>query len=252
MMRRVGVPYPRRAKLRTGSRVRLGSSASVICASQLAEATRPNNRHDKQKRDSRLNLADHQLAPTESVRELQRLVWVLARRGHREDRQLLEPQGIRVSALRKQEYDPDTGRLLGGGYDDYAAAVTSTAAELHRAGIGHRLGFATEVGHRLCSGVVQRADLVVQAPQPKLRPRPQPNTRQQPAATPSSPATATSPATSTSPLRHRTRNGLADRHRSHRGRLPASDRRPPRHHRRPLGTHRRRNRPPTPRTDHQR
>ncbi|MEU1010973.1 hypothetical protein [Streptomyces sp. NPDC005890] len=43
-------------------------------------------------------------------------------------------------------------------------AVTSTAAELHRAGIGHRLGFATEIGHRLGNNFVQRADLVVRAP----------------------------------------------------------------------------------------
>ncbi|MFD4667994.1 hypothetical protein [Streptomyces halstedii] len=67
--------------------------------------------------------------------------------------------------LRKQEYDPDTGELLGTGYDDHAAAVTSTAAELHRAGIGHRLGFQTEIGHRLGSSFVQRADLVVRAPE---------------------------------------------------------------------------------------
>ncbi|MFD7865100.1 hypothetical protein ACFV4U_22835, partial [Streptomyces sp. NPDC059783] len=38
-------------------------------------------------------------------------------------------------------------------------------AELHRAGIGHRLGFRTEVGHRLGNCFVQRADLVVRAPE---------------------------------------------------------------------------------------
>ncbi|MCX4632853.1 hypothetical protein [Streptomyces sp. NBC_01443] len=43
-------------------------------------------------------------------------------------------------------------------------AVTSTAAELHRAGIGHQLGFQTEIGHRLGNSFVQRADLVVRAP----------------------------------------------------------------------------------------
>ncbi|MDI3403239.1 hypothetical protein [Streptomyces cavernicola] len=41
-------------------------------------------------------------------------------------------------SLRREEYDPDAGELLGTGYDDHAAPVTSTAAELHRAGIGHR------------------------------------------------------------------------------------------------------------------
>ncbi|MEV6841479.1 hypothetical protein AB0N17_44730 [Streptomyces sp. NPDC051133] len=92
-------------------------------------------------------------------------MWVLTKRGHGEAKDLLEPKGIRVSVLRKQEYDPDTGELLGTGYDDHAAAVTSTAAELHRAGIGHRLGFQTEIGHRLGNSYVQRADLVVRAPE---------------------------------------------------------------------------------------
>ncbi|MET7435934.1 MULTISPECIES: hypothetical protein [Streptomyces] len=65
---------------------------------------------------------------------------MLTDRGHREAKQLLEPKNIRVSALRKETYDRVTGELLAGSYDDHAAAVTSTAAELHRAGIGHRLG----------------------------------------------------------------------------------------------------------------
>ncbi|MFF5407846.1 hypothetical protein ACFY8K_33890 [Streptomyces misionensis] len=127
--------------------------------------TRPDNQHDKLTRDNLLDLQDHQLVRIDSVQEDQRQVWVLTRRGHREAKQLLEPKGIRVSALRKQEYDPVTGELLGTGYDDHAAAVTSMAAELHRAGIGHRLGFQTEIGHRLAGGFVQRADLVVRAPE---------------------------------------------------------------------------------------
>jgi hypothetical protein len=101
----------------------------------------------------------------ESVQEDQRQVWVLTKRGHGEAKKLLEPKGIRISALREEKYDPDTGELLVTSYDDHAAAVTSTAAELHRAGIGHRLGFATEVPHRLAGGYVQRADLVVRAPE---------------------------------------------------------------------------------------
>ncbi|MFJ6426120.1 hypothetical protein [Streptomyces hydrogenans] len=88
-----------------------------------------------------------------------------AKRGHDEAKLLLEPKGIRLSALREKKYHPVTGKLLGAGYDDHAAAVTSTAAELHRAGIGRRLGFQTEIGHRLGDGYVQRADLVVRAPQ---------------------------------------------------------------------------------------
>ncbi|MEU1519950.1 hypothetical protein ABZ490_48910 [Streptomyces sp. NPDC005811] len=127
--------------------------------------TRPDNKHDKLVRDTLLDLEDHHLVRIELVREDQRQVWVLTKRGHGEAKDLLEPKGIRVSALREEKYDPVTGELLGTGYDDHAAAVTSTAAELHRAGIGHRLGFQTEIGHRLGSSFVQRADLVVRAPE---------------------------------------------------------------------------------------
>jgi hypothetical protein len=130
----------------------------------LWKLTRPDNRHDKLTRDNLLDLQDHHLVPIESVQEDQRQVWVLTRRGHGEAKKLLEPKSIRVSVLRKQEYDPVTGELVGASYDDHAAAVTSTAAELHRAGIGHRLGFQSEIGHRLAGGYVQRADLVVRAP----------------------------------------------------------------------------------------
>ncbi|MEU8717909.1 hypothetical protein [Streptomyces sp. NPDC048663] len=127
--------------------------------------TRPDNQHDKLTRDNLLDLEDHHLVRIETVRDDQRQVWVLTKRGHGEAKQLLEPKGIRVSALREEKYDPVTGKLLGTSYDDHAAAVTSTAAELHRAGIGHRLGFQTEIGHRLGNGYVQRADLVVRAPE---------------------------------------------------------------------------------------
>ncbi|CQR59494.1 replication-relaxation family protein [Streptomyces leeuwenhoekii] len=133
-------------------------------ADQLWKLTRPDNRHDKLTRDNLLDLQDHHLVRIESVQEDQRQVWVLTKRGHGEAKKLLEPKGIRVSALREKKYDPVTGELLGTSYDDHAAAVTSTAAELHRAGIGHRLGFQTEIGHRLADGYVQRADLVVRAP----------------------------------------------------------------------------------------
>ncbi|MET8168894.1 replication-relaxation family protein [Streptomyces sp. NPDC005329] len=126
--------------------------------------TRPDNQHDKLTRDNLLDLEEHHLVRIESVQDDQRQVWVLTKRGHSEAKTLLEPKGIRVSVLREEKYDPVTGKLLGTGYDDHAAAVTSTAAELHRAGIGHRLGFQTEIGHRLGNGYVQRADLVVRAP----------------------------------------------------------------------------------------
>ncbi|MES4886219.1 replication-relaxation family protein [Streptomyces sp. NPDC127178] len=132
---------------------------------QLWKLTRPDNQHDKLTRDNLLDLEDHHLVRIESVQEDQRQVWVLTKRGHGEAKQLLEPKGIRVSVLREEKYDPVTGQPLGAGYDDHAAAVTSTAAELHRAGIGHRLGFQTEIGHRLGNNYVQRADLVVRAPE---------------------------------------------------------------------------------------
>ncbi|MEU0992253.1 replication-relaxation family protein [Streptomyces sp. NPDC005953] len=121
---------------------------------QLWKLTCPGNKHDKLVRDTLLDLEDHQLVRIESVRKDQRQVWVLTKRGHAEAKRLLEPKGIRVSALREKKYDPVTGKLLGTSYGGHAAAVTSTAAELHRAGIGHRLA----------DGYVQRADLVVRAP----------------------------------------------------------------------------------------
>ncbi|MFE1199949.1 hypothetical protein ACFW6E_45930 [Streptomyces olivaceoviridis] len=127
--------------------------------------TRPDNRHDKLTRDNLLDLQDHHLVRIELVREDQRQVWVLTKRGHGEAKKLLEPKGIRVSSLREEKYDLVTGELLGASYDDHSAAVTSTAAELHRVGIGHRFGFATEVPHRLGNGYGQRADLVVRAPE---------------------------------------------------------------------------------------
>ncbi|MER7496460.1 hypothetical protein ABT033_28185 [Streptomyces pharetrae] len=103
--------------------------------------TRPDNQHDKLVRDNLLDLQDHYLVRIGLFREDQRQVWVLTKRGHGEAKKLLEPKGIRISALREEKYDPVTGELLGASYDDHAAAVTSTAAELHRAGTGHRLGF---------------------------------------------------------------------------------------------------------------
>ncbi|MFJ4767498.1 replication-relaxation family protein [Streptomyces uncialis] len=130
---------------------------------QLWKLARPGNQHDKLVRDNLLDLQDLQLVRIELVRADQRQVWVLTKRGHGEAKGLLEREGIRVSALPEGKYHPVTGRLLGTSYDEHAAAVTSTAAELHRAGIGHRLGFQTEIGHRLGSGYVQRADLVVRA-----------------------------------------------------------------------------------------
>lgn len=76
---------------------------------QLWKLTRPDNRHDKLVRDNLLDLEDHQLVRIELVREDQRQVWVLTRRGHGEAKQLLEPKGIRISALREEKYDRSPG-----------------------------------------------------------------------------------------------------------------------------------------------
>ncbi|MEU9376498.1 replication-relaxation family protein [Streptomyces sp. NPDC048255] len=129
---------------------------------QLWKLTRPANKHDKLVRDTLLDLQEHRLVRVESKREDNRQVWVLTARGHREARSLL-PREIRVSALRKEEYHPVTGKLLGTGYDDHALAVTATAAEMTRAGFGALLAWQTEVSHPLRGGYVQYADAVVKA-----------------------------------------------------------------------------------------
>ncbi|WP_234443157.1 hypothetical protein [Streptomyces cellulosae] len=72
----------------------------------------------------------------ESVQDDQRQVWVLTDRGHREGKQLLERKNIRVSALRKEKYDPVTGELLAGTYDDHAAAVIRRTAPVPGSGTG--------------------------------------------------------------------------------------------------------------------
>jgi Replication-relaxation len=131
---------------------------------QLWKLTRPTNKHDKLVRETLLDLQDHRLVWIESKGGDQRQVWVLTARGHREARTHLLPRGIRLSALRKEEYHPVTGELLGAGYADHALAVTATAAELTRAGFGSLLAWQTEVGHKLGNGFVQRADLVLKAP----------------------------------------------------------------------------------------
>ncbi|MET9450840.1 hypothetical protein [Streptomyces cinerochromogenes] len=74
--------------------------------------TRPDNQHDKLMRDNLLGLQDH-LVRIEAVREGQLQVWVLTKCGHGEAKRLLEPKGIRVSALREEKYGPVTGKLLG-------------------------------------------------------------------------------------------------------------------------------------------
>jgi hypothetical protein len=88
---------------------------------------------------------------------------VLTERGHKEARQLL-PKNVRVAALRKPEYGTDGRPVTGDGYDEHAAAVTTTAALLTGAGFGTPLSWQTEIAHKLPYGYTQYADLTMRAP----------------------------------------------------------------------------------------
>ncbi|MCL3998941.1 hypothetical protein [Streptomyces lavenduligriseus] len=68
----------------------------------------------------------------ESVQEDQRQAWALTRRGHGEAKKLLEPKGIRVSALREEKHDPVTGRPLGTGVLRVGPAAPEECGRAHR------------------------------------------------------------------------------------------------------------------------
>jgi hypothetical protein len=132
-------------------------------ADQLWRMLRPADRHDRITRDT-LNA----LKRAGEVRVETRLasghqLWVLTDKGHKEARLLL-PRNIRISALRKLEYDDDGVPKGADGYDEHAAAVTSTAAVLTGAGFGTPLSWQTEIGHKLPYGYTQYADLTMRAP----------------------------------------------------------------------------------------
>ncbi|MFF3277501.1 replication-relaxation family protein [Streptomyces chrestomyceticus] len=124
-------------------------------AEQVWKLTRPANRHDKLTRDALLDLQEHGMVRIEAKLEGNRNLWVLTRSGHREARSLL-PKGVRLSSLRTEN--------SGTGYDRHALAVTSTAAEMSKAGLGTLLSWQTEAGHKLPGGFVQYADLALRAP----------------------------------------------------------------------------------------
>jgi hypothetical protein len=85
------------------------------------------------------------------------------RRVTRKPSLLLPTKNVRISALRKLGCD-DGEPVDGDGYDEHAAAVTSTAAVLTGAGYGTPLSWQTEIAHRLPYGYTQYADLTMRAP----------------------------------------------------------------------------------------
>ncbi|MFB6992277.1 replication-relaxation family protein [Streptomyces sp. NPDC056304] len=131
-------------------------------ADQLWRMLRPTDRHDRITRDTLNALKDSGLVRVETRLESGHQLWVLTEKGHKEAKLLL-PRNVRVSALRKLEFDDD-GEVTGEGFDEHAAAVTMTAAVLTGAGFGTPLSWQTEIGHKLPYGYAQYADLTMQAP----------------------------------------------------------------------------------------
>ncbi|MFI6530668.1 replication-relaxation family protein [Streptomyces uncialis] len=132
-------------------------------ADQLWRMLRPADAHDRCTRDTLNALKDDGKVRVETRLESGHQLWVLTERGHREARLLL-PKGIRVSALRKPKFDARGEPVADDGYDEHAAAVTSTTAVLTGAGFGTPLSWQTEIAHRLPYGYTQYADLTMRAP----------------------------------------------------------------------------------------
>ncbi|MBB6439858.1 replication-relaxation family protein [Streptomyces candidus] len=132
-------------------------------AEHLWRMLRPGDSHDRITRDTLNALKDDGKVRVETRLESGHQLWVLTERGHKEARQLL-PKTVRVSALRKREFDDEGEPVTGEGFDAHAAAVTMTAAVLTGAGFGTPLSWQTEIGHRLPYGYTQYADLTMRAP----------------------------------------------------------------------------------------
>ncbi|GGU10844.1 hypothetical protein GCM10010272_64780 [Streptomyces lateritius] len=132
-------------------------------AEHLWRMLRPGDAHDRCTRDTLNALKDDGKVRVETRLESNHQLWVLTERGHKEAKQLL-PGNVRVSALRKLEFDDDGEPVTGEGYDEHAAAVTMTAAVLTGAGYGTPLSWQTEIAHRLPYGYTQYADLTMRAP----------------------------------------------------------------------------------------
>ncbi|WP_329031237.1 hypothetical protein OIE71_00055 [Streptomyces sp. NBC_01725] len=118
---------------------------------------RPGDWHDRCTRDTLNALGKQGRTRVETRLESGHQLWVLTERGHREARQLL-PKNVRMSALRKPQYTADREPVDGDGYDEHAAAVTSTAAVLTGAGLGTPLSWQTETGHKLPYGYTRYTD----------------------------------------------------------------------------------------------
>ncbi|MGW6739295.1 replication-relaxation family protein [Streptomyces sp. NPDC055025] len=132
-------------------------------AEHLWRMLRPGDSHDRITRDTLNALKGGGKARVETRLESGHQLWVLTERGHKEARQLL-PGNVRVSALRKLEFDDDGEPVTGEGFDEHAAAVTMTAAVLTGAGFGIPLSWQTEIAHKLPYGYTQYADLTMRAP----------------------------------------------------------------------------------------
>ncbi|WP_307718032.1 replication-relaxation family protein [Streptomyces sp. V4I23] len=132
-------------------------------AEHLWRMLRPTDSHDRCTRDTLNALKGEGKVRVETRLESNHQLWVLTERGHKEAKQLL-PENVRVSALRKLEFDDDGEPVVGEGFDEHAAAVTMTAAVLTGAGFGTPLSWQTEIGHKLPYGYTQYADLTMRAP----------------------------------------------------------------------------------------
>ncbi|MEU5163850.1 replication-relaxation family protein [Streptomyces sp. NPDC020875] len=132
-------------------------------ADQLWRMLRPGDRHDRCTRDTLKVLEKTGLVREETRLESGHKLWVLTEKGHKEAKTLL-PKSVRISALRKLRLDAKGKPVKDDGYDEHAAAVTSTAAVLTGAGFGTPLSWQTEIAHRLPYGYTQYADLTMRAP----------------------------------------------------------------------------------------
>ncbi|MFE4336957.1 replication-relaxation family protein [Streptomyces sp. NPDC056831] len=132
-------------------------------AEHLWRMLRPGDSHDRITRDTLNALKGDGKVRVETRLESNHQLWVLTERGHKEAKQLL-PGNVRISGLRKLEYDEDGEPVAGEGFDEHAAAVTMTAAVLTGAGFGTPLSWQTEIGHKLPYGYTQYADLTMRAP----------------------------------------------------------------------------------------
>lgn len=132
-------------------------------AEHLWRMLRSGDRHDRCTRDTLNALKGEGKVRVETRLESNHQLWVLTERGHKEAKQLL-PKSVRMSVLRKLEYDADGEPVDADGFDEHAAAVTMTASVLTGAGFGTPLSWQTEIGHKLPYGYTQYADLTMRAP----------------------------------------------------------------------------------------